>query len=109
MLNAYNCMRNTYRGGKGLRELTKNKIKLLRLFFEHPERSFYMHEIGRLIGKKPGVFQKTLYGMEGAGIVLSEYKANARYFKVNREYPIYNELKSIVYKMSGKNAKKYFS
>ncbi|MDD5506688.1 MAG: hypothetical protein PHR73_08050 [Candidatus Omnitrophica bacterium] len=76
----------------------KNKSKLLKFFFSHPEQQFYMQEIGRCMGKKPGVFQRTLYDLEKQGILKSEYKANARYFMVNKGYPLYKELKNIVFK-----------
>jgi len=39
--------------------------------------------------------------MEKEGVLVSEYKANARYFKANKEYPLYKELKSIVFKTVG--------
>ena len=35
------------------------------------------------------------------GIVLSEYRANARYFRANKNYPLYEEIKSIVFKTVG--------
>lgn len=60
-----------------------------------------MHEIGRILGKKPGSFQRTINNMESEGILLSEYRANARYFRINKEYPLYKELKSIVFKTIG--------
>ena len=78
--------------------LNKNQLKLLKLFFENPNGEFYIHEIGRKLGKKPGVFQRSLNNLYKDGLLLSEYKANARFFKVNRDSPIYNELKSIVAK-----------
>lgn len=84
-----------------MRELTKNRAELLRLFFTNPEQSFYIQEIGRILGKKPGIFQRTLNNMEKEGILASEYRANARYFKANKEYPLYKELKSIVFKTVG--------
>ena len=77
---------------------TKNKEKLLRLFFTHPKEQFYIQQIGRLLGKKPGVFQRTLDNLQKEGILLSEYKANAKFFRVNKKYPIYSELKSIIFK-----------
>jgi len=83
------------------RRLTKNRTELLRLFLTNPEQSFYMQEIGRILGKKPGNFQRTINNMEREGILISEYKANARYFKANKEYPLYKELRSIVFKTVG--------
>lgn len=84
-----------------MKPLTKNRADLLRLFFTNPEQSFYMHEIGRILGKKPGSFQRTINNMESEGILMSEYRANARYFQVNKKYPLYRELKSIVFKTVG--------
>ena len=60
-----------------------------------------MQEIGRILGRKPGVFQRTLNNMATEGILDSEYKANARYFRINKKYPLYQELKSIVSKTAG--------
>ena len=82
-------------------KLSGNKALLLRLFYTNPDHQFYIHEIGRILNKKPGVFQRTLYEMEREGILRSEYKANARYFRANRDYPLYNEYKSIVFKTIG--------
>ena len=84
-----------------MKPLTKNRAELLRLFFTNPDRTFYMQEIGRTLGKKPGTFQRTLNNMVSEGILESEYKANARYFKVNKNYPLFKELKSIVFKTVG--------
>jgi predicted nucleotidyltransferase len=82
-------------------KLSKNKALLLRLFYTNPEQDFYIQEIGRILGKKPGVFQKTLYAMESEGLLTSEYKANARFFRANADYPLYEEYKSVVFKTIG--------
>jgi len=87
-----------------MKPLTKNRAELLRLFFTNPERSFYMQEIGRILGKKPGVFQRTLNNLVSEGVVESEHKANSRYFKTNKKYALYKELKSIVFKTVGVEA-----
>ena len=87
-----------------MRALTKNRAELLKLFFTNPEQAFYMQEIGRILGKKPGIFQRTLNNMASEGMLESEYKANARYFKANKNYPLYRELKSMVFKTVGVKA-----
>ncbi|MFA5255798.1 MAG: nucleotidyltransferase domain-containing protein [Candidatus Omnitrophota bacterium] len=84
-----------------MKELTKNRAELLRLFFTNPEQSFYMQEIGRILGKKPGNFQRVINNMEKEGVVISERRANARYFKANKDYPLYEEVKNIVFKTVG--------
>ncbi len=81
--------------------LTENKAELLKIFLTNPERSFFMQEIGRALGKKPGVFQRILNNFVEEGVLESEYRANARYFWINKNYPLYQELKSIVFKTVG--------
>ncbi len=81
--------------------LSKNKALLLRLFFTHPGRAYYIQEIGRILKKKPGVFQRDLNNLAKEGILESFYKVNARYFKINKEYPLYKQLKEIISKTIG--------
>ncbi len=83
------------------RFLSKNQLVLLRLFYANPTKSFYMQELGRIFGKKPGVFQRTLNQLAEEGILSSEYRANARFFKINRAHPLYAELKRIIFKTIG--------
>ncbi|MFA6349959.1 MAG: TolC family protein [Candidatus Omnitrophota bacterium] len=82
-------------------KISKNTLKLLNVFYSHPEQQFYIQELGRILKKKPGVFQRVLYKLEKDHVLKSEYKANARFFWANKQYPIYKELKSIVYKSGG--------
>lgn len=81
--------------------LTENQTLLLRLFYTNPDKSFFIHEIGRILGKKPGVFQRTLYNLEKEGVLKSSYQANARFFQVNADHPLYPEFKKIISKTVG--------
>lgn len=81
--------------------LTKNQAALLGILFTNPEKAFYMQELGRILGKKPGFFQRTLNSLVEEGVLASEYKANARYFRANTMHPFYAELRKIVEKSSG--------
>ena len=99
MLNAYNCMQIAY---KRMRQfLSKNQQLLLRLFYTNPEKSFYMQEVGKILGKKPGVFQRTLNALVEEGFLLSEYRGHARFFQANTKHPLYPELKKIIAKTAG--------
>ena len=60
-----------------------------------------MQELGKILGKKPGVFQRTLNHLADEGLLLSEYRANARYFQANTKHPLYPEFKKIVAKTAG--------
>ena len=83
------------------RILSKNKALLLRIFFTNPDRAYYLQEIGRILGKKPGTFQKAINSLEKEGILQSEYKTKVRLFRVNKDYSLYTEFKSIVFKTVG--------
>lgn len=84
-----------------MKMLSNSKAELLRIFFTNPDKSFYMQEIGRMLGKKPGTFQRSLNVLAEEGVLESEYRANARYFQANKSHPLYKELKSIIFKTSG--------
>ncbi len=98
MLFAYNCMQidNPMK-----RFLTKNQRLLLGLFYTNPKKSFYMQEVGRILGKKPGVFQRTLNSLVEEVLLKSEYRAGARFFQANPQHPLYPELKKIIEKTVG--------
>jgi len=82
-------------------KFTKNQILILELFFNDPEKEYYLREIGRILGKEPGVFQKDINKLVEKGILLSRFKANSRFFELNKKYPLYKELKSIFFKTVG--------
>ena len=81
--------------------LSQNQLILLGLFYTNPEKSYYMQEIGRILGKKAGVFQRTLNALAEEGILRSEYRGHARFFQANTQHPLYPELKGIISKTSG--------
>ncbi len=75
--------------------------KILKLFFQDPEKEYYLREIGKHLGQEPGFFQKCLENLVNEGILLDEYRANLRYFRLNKEYPLYEEIKKMVSKTLG--------
>lgn len=83
-----------------MKKFSKNTLKLLKFFYAHHEGQFYIQELGRLLKKKPGVFQRALYNLEDEGVLKSDYRANARFFSLNKNYTFYKEFKSIVRKIT---------
>ena len=83
------------------RFLSRNQLLLLGLFYTNPEKSYYMQEVGRILGKKPGVFQRTLNALAQEGVLHSEHRGHARFFQANTQHPLYPELRGIVAKTSG--------
>lgn len=86
-------------------KLTKNQTLVLQIFFNDPEKSYYLRELAKILGKQPGVFQKDINVLAEKGILLSERVANSRFFKLNKFYPLYAEVKSIFFKTTGAQAR----
>ena len=87
-------------------ELTKNsKGKILKLFFEDVDREYYLREIAKILGKEPGYYQKIINDLVLEGILKDERKGNLRFFKLNKNYTLYDEIKKIVSKTLGVESK----
>jgi predicted nucleotidyltransferase len=84
-----------------LLKFTKNQILILEIFFNHPERSYYLRELASLMGKEPGVFQNDINKLIEKGILEDYFEANRRFFKLNKKSSILKELKSIFFKTMG--------
>ena len=76
-------------------------MRILTLLFAHPDEEFFFSEIGRVLDKHPGIFQRGINSLEEQGIILSRKKGNQRLFMVNKDNVLYNELKSIVERTCG--------
>lgn len=86
-------------------KFTKNQTLILGIFFNDPQKSYYLRQLGRIIHKEPGVFQQDINKLVENGLLLSEYQANSRFFKLNKNHPLHSELKSIFFKTVGAEGK----
>src|SRR3990167_2509801 len=82
---------------------SKTRVKLLSLFFNNPERPFYVREITRKINEQINSVRRELQNLLSIGIVKSVNQSNRLYYEVNPNYKFYNEFKSIFTKMPTKN------
>lgn len=85
--------------------LKNTKGEILGLFFKDTDREYYLREIAKNLGKEPGYIQASLNALTQEGILKDERKGNLRFFKLNKGYPLYEELKNIVSKTIGIEAK----
>jgi predicted nucleotidyltransferase len=84
--------------------LTNKQIQILAIFTENPAKEFYLSEIGRIIGKQPGVFQKSINALVKESWLISSRRGNQRVFKVNASHPLFNEVKALIRKTNGAEA-----
>lgn len=80
---------------------SKTRKELFRLYFTNPESEHYLRELERLLDIPVSMIRKELLRLEEAGIFESRKTGNLTYFFLNRSYPLYDELKSIVFKTVG--------
>lgn len=80
---------------------TPNQLQLLAILAEDPRREYHFHELGRRLGKKPGVFQRGIDSLERQGWLASRRQGNLRLFRINESHPLSAELKAIVRKTAG--------
>ena len=80
---------------------TKLRRKLLAYSFTHTDEDFYVREIAAFINEDPGNLSRELRRMEEEGLFTSRIKGRAKYYSLNRGYPLFKELKEIVFKTEG--------
>lgn len=74
---------------------SKTRVKLLHLFLNNSERSFYVREITRLIDEQINSVRRELANMLSVGIITSDSADNKLYYTVNHQYEYYSPLKQI--------------
>ena len=74
---------------------SKTRVKLLKLFLNNPDNSYYVREITRLIDEQINSVRRELSNMLKIGIITSENVENKLYYKVNQMYPYFIPLRAI--------------
>jgi len=81
--------------------LKNSKGEILNFFFKNPDGVYYLREIAKNLNKEPAFYQRYLNGLVRDGILQDERKGNLRFFRLNKNYPLYEELKNIISKTVG--------
>ena len=80
---------------------SKLRSKVLSYFFTNPDSLLYVRELAVVIGEDPGNLSKELRKLEKEGIFISAAKGSIKLYSLDRKYPLFNELKKIVFKTTG--------
>ncbi len=84
---------------------SKTRAKLLQLFFENPNKSYYVREMTRVIDEQINSVRRELTNLEGIGIIKSETFDNKIYYSANNTHPFAHPLTGIFSKKSHALAK----
>lgn len=74
---------------------SKTRVKLLSLFLNNPERSYFVREITRVIDEQINSVRRELSNLLSIGIISSDSSNNKLYYQVNEKYEYYQELHKI--------------
>ncbi len=66
---------------------SKTRAKLLSLFFENPNKSYYVREITRVIGEQINSVRRELTNLSALGLVKIETYENKVYYSANSKHP----------------------
>lgn len=80
---------------------TKLRKKLLTYSFTHPDEQFYVRELSLLINADPGNLSRELRKLEEEGLYISSIKGKEKFYSLNKNYPLFSELKTIISKTEG--------
>lgn len=80
---------------------SKARKALFKLYFTNPDSEFYLRELERMLSIPVSMIRKELLRLEKENVFVSHKKGNQTYYKVNKSYPLFGELKSIVFKTIG--------
>jgi len=77
------------------------RADIMSLLFNNPEEKFYVREIARLTNKNPSGVKRELDKLLEMNLVQTEREGNLKYFNVNKNSPLFPELKGLIAKSLG--------
>jgi DNA-binding transcriptional ArsR family regulator len=80
---------------------TNLRKKLMGYLFAHTGEELYVRQLAYAIGLDPGNVSRELRQLEGEGLVISSHKGSLKLYRLDPAYPLFNELKQIVFKTEG--------
>lgn len=75
--------------------------KLLGFYFVNADKGFYLRELERTLGFSVGNLRRQLMKFEKSGLFYSKKTGNLSFYHLNKSFPLYDEIKSIVTKTIG--------
>lgn len=89
-----------------LRQLlvSRVRVELLEVFFGNPGEMYHVRGLVRMVGEEINAVRRELSRMEKAGLLKKEGRGNRLYYSLNWTFPFFEELLSMVVKISGLGA-----
>jgi predicted nucleotidyltransferase len=84
-------------------EIGRSRLRkaLLGYFYTNISARLYLRQAASILDEDAGNLSKELSRLEEMGIFTSALSGKQRYYSLNQNYPLFNELKSVVFKTIG--------
>ncbi len=80
---------------------SKARVEILKLFLFNPENSFYQRQISALTHQPIQGVQREMLKLVSIGLIEKTIQGSRIYYKVNKNCPIFEDLKRILFKSVG--------
>lgn len=80
---------------------SRARIKLLSTFLLNPEGEFFIRELTRKLDEQINSIRRELSNLKKIGLLRSKMKNRKKYYIVNKNFILFNELRNIIIKSSG--------
>lgn len=80
---------------------SKTRVAVLKLFLFNPENSYYQRQISALTHQPIRGVQREVEKLQQLGLIEKSVQGNRIYYKVNKNCPIFEDLKRIMFKSTG--------
>lgn len=77
---------------------SRTRVKLLRLFLVSEDKSYFIREISRKLKEHINSVRRELNNLERIGLIKSYGQKQKKYYKINPNFLLYPELKSLIFK-----------
>jgi len=79
---------------------SRTRVSLLTLFMRDPDKRYYLREMSKLLEESLTPIRRELLNLKRAGFLKDLRVANLIYYTVNKDFLLFDELKSMVEKTS---------
>lgn len=80
---------------------SKTRASILQLFFNHPQEEYYLRQLEQLTGYSVGNIRREMSKLAADGLFLIRAIGKIKLYRLNKAYPLYNEIKGIIRKTIG--------
>lgn len=82
---------------------SKLRAKVLGWLFSHTDERYFVRQLTALLGEDSTNVSRELARLEKAGILVATAEGKQKYYQANKQSPVFNELKSLLTYMTGKD------